>query len=91
MITDSFYLENDNQMLRGQQYIKANMPTARFFGNPFRSKNGRWGVTLTYEIEDINKLNVLFRTFELEEARAIAAISKPSPWQKIKNILKSKT
>lgn len=87
MITETFYLDNDDQMQRVQQYIKANMPTARFKGNPARYKSGTWAVCVTYEIDDINKLSVLLRTFELEKASVVTPPLKPSLWQEIKNIL----
>ena len=48
-------------MIELQNFIKNNMPTARFVGNPYYSQiNDIYYIYLTYEIEDINKLYILF-------------------------------
>jgi hypothetical protein len=69
MISESFTIKNENRLIELQQFIKLNMPTARFNGNPIRYRNGQFDVCITYEIEDINKLNNLFNKFEKEDRK----------------------
>lgn len=67
MILESFTIKNESRLIELQQFIKQNMPTARFNGNPIKFNNGRYDVSLTYEVSDINKLHVLFNKFDKED------------------------
>lgn len=67
MVSVDFYLKNDERMEKIKLFIRQNMPTARFVRNPYRLHNGTWSVLLFYEIEDINKLNLILEEFYLED------------------------
>lgn len=79
MITDSFYINNDEEMMEVKAFIRQNMPTARFIQNPYRHSDGKWHFYINYEISDINKLSPLLNKYHL--------IANPTPPEK--NILKS--
>lgn len=67
MITTSFILSDDSQMKRFDEFMRSDMPTARYIGNPYRMSNGIWSVSMSYEIEDSNKTSELFNTFYEED------------------------
>lgn len=71
MITDLFYVKNDNRANLVKQFIRANMPTARFLQNPYRFNDGKWMFHISYEVKDVNKLNPLFNKWYEEDKKPI--------------------
>ena len=67
MVRTSFILSDDSQMKRLDEFIRSDMPTARYLGNPYRMSDGKWSVSMSYEIDDINKTSELFNQFYEED------------------------
>lgn len=82
MITYSFTVKNKKRLIQLQCFIRKNMPTARFKGNPYRyHKDDKYDVVLTYEKEDLNKLHVL--TNEWHSIDNPVVVKKESFFKKI--------
>lgn len=71
MITYSFSVKSKKRLIELQSFIRSNMPTARFKGNPYSFwDEEKYDVTLMYEIEDMNKLHVLTnKWYEIDNPR----------------------
>ena len=59
MITQSFHLKNEERLIELQDFVKQNMPTARFKNITINQAKGSVYLAISYEIDDINKLNHL--------------------------------
>lgn len=67
MIQYNFYVSNENRMNIVKSFIRKNMPTARFIYNPYKHLDNRWSFYISYEIEDMNKINKILQEFYLED------------------------
>ena len=63
MITETFIVNNYERLVELQMYIKENMSTCRFSSNPFKLSSGKYMVSLSYDSQDINKLNKYHNKF----------------------------
>lgn len=88
MIEETFYVENDERMIKVKTFIRQNMPTARFKRNPYKYSNGKWEFNISYELPDINKLSKLLNEFYCEDNPPIPP--KKSLWQRILSLNKFK-
>jgi len=86
MIQEKFYVDGDNRFKRVKNFIRWEMPSARFITNPVKYCN-KWEINISYEIEDMNKLSALLNEFYLEDN---PIVTKVNFWKKIKNIFKTK-
>lgn len=85
MVENTFYVSNDERLTKVKSFIRENMPTARFISNPYRYSNGKWEVKISYEISDINKLDVLLNEFYNEDNPPLPP--EKSLWQRLINFI----
>lgn len=58
-------------MIETKDFIRKNMPSARFLSNPTKYGD-RWEFRISYEIEDVNKLQVLHnKYFDLDNPKIV--------------------
>jgi hypothetical protein len=69
MITESFSIKGHSRMAEIYSFIRINMPTCRFINNPLNTSDDNWKINISYEIEDINKLNTLMNKYNLEDEK----------------------
>jgi hypothetical protein len=67
MIKESFSVKTKQRMIEVNIFIKENMPTCRHISNPY-CINDIWYIYISYEIQDINKLNSLQNKFYKEDS-----------------------
>jgi hypothetical protein len=81
MVEETFYVANDERMNKVKNFIRQNMPTARFKNNPYKYSNGKWEFNISYELPDMNKLSILLNEFYVEDSPPLAP--KKRLWQRI--------
>jgi len=91
MITESFTVKTTAQMVELQNFIRNNMSTARFVGNPYHSQtNVIYIICLTYEVEDIGKIHPLYNNWRELEKQLEPKEVKVSLLNRIINYLKKR-
>lgn len=64
MIKELFFVKGNQRMNIVKDFIRKNMKTARFIQNPYYYEHkDEFSVYISYDIEDINKLNDLLNEF----------------------------